>query len=469
MENIRNILCLEELRFNYEISTNVWNYEEHFILDTTNSIEKYPPFNIDVNKTQNKTQNTWDTFNWNTFQFEEQNPKQAQNKIIIKKKKSQNKKPSVSFNFVNQFIHNITSNEINSGNLENNDNTLNYEILPNIPDFLHQYHCFPVHFKSKHNNKYLLFSNDKEFCDHNGNAVSNGIFVFNFKKNIYQFYLNYPKDIIIANHNQLIDHDNNILYLFGGKYNQFVTLNINKKQWSVQNISAPKNIEKYAVYISHQINEIHLIIKNKHFILDVDTCTYLCVGELPGCFEELIYVKSLKKLMVFGGICYDQMDKVYFCNVHSKNQKEYKWELFPLTIPHKVDLFKPVLGFDHIIFLFFFDSFQQIFDIYCMDLLYSNLYKSLKLTPKQFFMVPHYFINDHYDRGVLYFISESQKQCLLKLSLVDIIPSELYLFYDQIYEPLIYGYCQQMNSKYKDLNISTNIKQLILRFYTIFI
>merc|ERR1719362_1316291 len=82
---------------------------------------------------------------------------------------------------------------------------------------------------------------------------------------------------------------------------------------------------------------------------------------------------------------FSKSDKIWVSDVSYGNQENYEWKLYPLKMPHIVSNLDhyDILLVEHLIFVFYFPK-GGYSDIWCLDLIEKNWYKSAHKIPECF-------------------------------------------------------------------------------------
>ena len=234
-------------------------------------------------------------------------------------------------------------------------------------------------------------------------------------------------------------------------------------------------------YIPSPINQLHVIVDGNHYVISNNIDEYhfaklVASNVAMAKPTKFVYNVETKILMAF-----QAGNEILLCNIYDQNQQKYDWTKSKLKLKHNLpddgDYFGPILGWNQTLFIF---NLEQKF-IECTDL--KNPMNGHYVIDINQDVVFEYVIKDkdndihllqlnsddhiHYshDRKPSFY----KKSYHCKVSLIDLVPMEIIRMNQKDYEPLIVGYCKQCE-KYERLPfIPMYLKQLILKFYPIFI
>ena len=176
--------------------------------------------------------------------------------------------------------------------------------------------------------------------------------------------------------------------------------------------------------------------------------------------SELIYVPFQEKLIALR--IADFCIEIWECKLNASNQNDLQWNKNGIVTKikeyHSVGIIDVILGFENILFMFYFDVHYNL-EIWCYHLLHQKSYESKHKVSKM--MKPDsviYVVKDSNNNAhILDFVSGKH----IKIDLFELIPNELIKAHEAFYEPLVMGYS-------KKTNLPVVLKKLILKFYPLY-
>ena len=269
---------------------------------------------------------------------------------------------------------------------------------------------------------------------------------------------------------------------------EWITFNMDSKEWNKlyieEEMEDPPSFTIKFKYIPSPIDQLHVIRNGDHYVIsnDIDTEDFaklvepnIGIGrEHPlGDYVDtkLIYNDQTKMLMAF-----QEGNEILLCDIHDKDQSEYNWRKSRITLknglPREGHHFEPILGWNQILFIF--DLEQRIIE--CIDLNHpqngqyvnhineDTVFEFVIKDKNNDIHLLQLNGNDRRDHALIH-----KKSYHSKVSLFDLIPLEVLKMNQKDYNPLIIGYCKECERDKRLPFIPMYLKQLILKFYPIFI
>eukprot|EP01084_Bolivina_argentea_P292657 503168_1 len=309
-----------------------------------------------------------------------------------------------------------------------------------------------------------------------------GIYKYNLHSNELLSIYKYNKDSRFESHGHCIDPINNTMYLSSKHINQLTifTLHDNKMKYLPATANAMGNtafmrpvyipLPTHQIYIlQHDCNSMYTkrcLLKHdctKQYKYNIETKS---ITTLKHCsldinrHPKVIYIPFLQKLFIFGS----NMNKtILHCNVNN-----FEWVKYNLTMPfevHDVD-YDILLGFENVLFVFYFDG-KHNGAVYALDLFFNKWYKSNHYLPHQqtcFQQCNMYVVKNKYDAHLLDFDQSKH----FKVSLFDLMPTELVMVHRKYYNKLIMGYLRERENQSLIPIMPHVLKVLILNFFQMF-
>eukprot|EP01084_Bolivina_argentea_P265113 449260_1 len=246
-----------------------------------------------------------------------------------------------------------------------------FKPLPKLPLQFVPYMPKPL-FYPKHSNTIIISTETED--------TNPGIFKYNMDNNNLEKLQTYGDLIGYTEcHQQFVDYNNNILHILPGN-GEHITMDLKTKTMDNEaetfwgcNVDLPKCVE----ISSMKEDDIHIVINfENHFKFDCKSDDFIRVNSANDklnqiCDPKLLYVEAKEQIMILGG---RGNDNIYCCNIN----KPYEWKLINnIKMPHilESETFYDVLLFGDIIMVFYFENKNDLYDIWCMDLLYYKWYK----------------------------------------------------------------------------------------------
>ena len=166
--------------------------------------------------------------------------------------------------------------------------------------------------------------------------ISDGLYKFNTTQNQWSLFVNYPQDFDSTYHTSCYDPNNQILYIYN--YEKSLTI-IDIKTKSFKIIKdlihcGVRSISFFSFYdcslhlLLGSGNSIHWKWNNKQSLFNQIYDFKIYNGGMYGF--GLIYIKSLQKILLFGGFNeYLSRDNIFSCDIMG----DHKWEKLKLKLP----------------------------------------------------------------------------------------------------------------------------------------
>eukprot|EP01084_Bolivina_argentea_P043043 79331_1 len=122
-----------------------------------------------------------------------------------------------------------------------------------------------------------------------------------------------------------------------------------------------------------------------------------------------------------------------------------------------------VLLYDDIIFVLYFSD-KNDNEIWCLDLLHKEWFKSKYNVPKGVHRNSHVIKNNNNDIHILDFHTQNN----FSINMYDLLPNDLIKLRRKEYEVLIIGYIRQKENELMFQNMPLVLKQLILLYFPLF-
>ena len=281
-----------------------------------------------------------------------------------------------------------------------------------------------------------------------------------------------------------IDEEENIIYINESCDNKHFPriFNINTKQWTIHMNDQYQHLYKQNFYfIPSPINKLHITCTD-HFEYDntthklnkLDNDTSLlkmrkCMYPLPSINENpsrFLYRKSCRQLIRFDAE--HRGNNMLVSTIYEVGHAS-DWTKYPTKlprIPNGYRSFDVLLAWDQIIFWLDYEETPK-WSISCLDLNHnSKWYKSTVKIPK--FEYQPCSVKDN-DNNIHLITFQNKKNAHYKGSLFNILPPEILELNKIQYNPLIIGYIKQFEKTDRMTFIPIYLKQLIAKFYPIFI
>ena len=280
-------------------------------------------------------------------------------------------------------------------------------------------------------------------------------------------------------HGCFINRQTKTLFVFGGFYKSLVAYPLdldNKQMRYIEDDNALCKCETWPIscYVESR-NELHVIHNSEHLVFQIhNKCIDLIkTNKLPGIdAPKLLHIPARDELIIFGS-----NDSKDILSLKLGNNDDVKWtineDINLFVSPTNSTHFDVVLGFENIVFVFYFwedvdvDGFAS-WDIWCYHLLNNQRFRSKFEVPDIDFGFTgnkrqSFAIKDKDDYvHIVDFIS----QIHIKVDLYKLIPDELRKSHCDFYEPLIMGYFREIEHDKKDIvPLPLVLKTLIVQFY----
>lgn len=299
--------------------------------------------------------------------------------------------------------------------------------------------------------------------------VVKGIYRINLETNESECLYEYDEWFRPNYHSHFIDSINKMIYIFGGDFQVFGSLNLNTKCMKIlskQNVLA--NEKRTSLITIPSINQIHIFSDFNHYryeinkkIVDVHDKflnAKLTTDNIMKGDAKLIY-DSMRSQLIICGSHHNQ--EIWTCSFDAKSV-QFKWNLMSIKMPFQVDCaeYDVILGFKNCIFVFYFPD-SGFNDIYVIDLIKNELYISD-------YCVPSYIdspFNIHVIKnGNHAHILDTYDGCNVKVDLYDIIPHQMIQSHRNYHKPLVVGYLKKEEKELNIQYIPIPLKMLILTF-----
>ena len=301
-----------------------------------------------------------------------------------------------------------------------------------------------------------------------GAEANKGIFRFNINKNkMHRIYKYDDFDEISMVQGQFIDPKNEILYLLSNGHSSFIPFNLNKKEIESFKSNHVK-INGYlssTIYLPSPMEQIHFSDGDgNHFRYSIKYKTIqqsLSLSKLEG--RQFLYVPSKGQLMNFG------KNKILNCFIdHQRcSQNHYFWRINKLKMPYDISSmfelinFNVLLGFENIIFLFYFPS-TGCKQIYCLDLLNMKWVKTKYVIPNCITSPFNIFVFKIGDNvHLIDFFSKYH----FKIDLYDLTPFQVIKSHRKYYKSFILDYLRNKQRKNGLIPLPFALKILIVQYF----
>ena len=314
-----------------------------------------------------------------------------------------------------------------------------FQKLQDLPSYFFGYIPKPSVCQNNEGDDCILIASDWE----EDNA---GIYRYQFKTNELNLIHKYDGNLLKPEyHEQFINKENHILYIFGGSKKSFGAFNLKTKSMEYNSPNTLSRIGRYpsTTFIPSPVNQIHAYSHPNYLKYQINDQNIIKVNasELINNIKrpKLLYIPSKKQLMIFGA---HNNDKIWHCDIEQdSNQNDYHWKLNKLKMSHSVDFdeYNVVLGFENVIFTFYF-PFSDHSYIYCFDLLNHQWFKSKYKVPECINSVRNmYVIKIGNNAHILDFEGKHH----FKVDFNDLVPNELIKSQREYFKALILGYMKK--------------------------
>lgn len=225
--------------------------------------------------------------------------------------------------------------------------------------------------------------------------------MYNLKELKLKYLCAFPDKVWPKSMGMAIDTQHPKLHLFGGKglFGQWLILNIKTGFWDVRKDLTDKHGMPFMFHTENPKcivieKSLHVYSKGRFMRYSKRKHSFI---ELPGIkgydvknVQFMFYVKSQRRIYVFGGYNDNPVSRTYFDDIwyceHSESFHEYKWYRYKLQLPYHMELgdedgsnplttkYNACLGFNNILFLFY----HQKNEVWCIDLEKAKRYKCNK-------------------------------------------------------------------------------------------
>jgi len=309
------------------------------------------------------------------------------------------------------------------------------------------------------NKNYIIIS-----ANCNEKKTTPAIFKYNLVTKESQIIYKYNQTFKPSYHGQFINTLNNTLILYGGISHIFKIFDLNTnqiKQINDKNIISKCGCNTQNTFIPSPMNEIHTLdykcnhykfnITNKETI-KMETNSQLKLDNIK--YPKLLYIKSHKKLYVFGS---HANNKIFSYNNN-------KWNINKLHMPYWETwyYFDILNGFDNILVVFYFKKKQ----IFILNLLNMKWYKSQYYIPDDFkcSYMNCYVMKMNNNIHIIDFKNNIHS----KVNIFDIIPRDIIIYYRKHFQVLIMGYLRENENKFSLQSIPHVLKILMLNYFPLF-
>eukprot|EP01084_Bolivina_argentea_P202111 345381_1 len=351
-------------------------------------------------------------------------------------------------------------------------------------------HAPPIHYNSPDKNtEHIIITPQYQ---------NESIYIYNIHNDTFSQKFRYPSNFKPTDHINALNTHSNELYVLGGFFSIFGSVNLKTEKWNIQFYDGTKakdieikqqlNINDYNLCFPYFINktELHVFHRGKHLMYDTNYNKFIMLSSNNHSFTQygkLLYVKHLSsKLMLFGGdnpikirknanknkmITSQQQLNIYFLDTKNRSFTEYTWELFDIKLKNALDyeLCHIVLVYDYIVILF--DLERNI--INCLDLLLTKQWYLSELEFPSFYcgLKSVYTVVDN--KNYIHFIrcktSMGRDGFHIKVSAKQCIPMKLVEIYEKYYEKLVIGY---IKSRVQHV-IPIPLRKIIFRYFPRFL
>ena len=312
-----------------------------------------------------------------------------------------------------------------------------------------------------------------------------GIYRYHIKNNTMSPIYQYHNDFNPMVQGIFVDPKRHILHILSGAHSKFIHFNLltNKLEIENQNDNHKENESatngdsgdfdinghiSSTIYLSKPMNQIHFAdingnhlrysIKHQRLQQSKNKCN------LEG--RQFIYIPSQSKLYNFG------LTKILTCFIdkNRNTQNHYFWRELDdekLRMPFKVSSifelinFNVILGFDNILFLFYFPT-TGCKQIYCLDLLNMKWIKTNYFVPKQIQSPFNIFVFKYgNDAHLIDFFNKYH----FTIDLFKIIPNEVIKTHRKHYKRLVMDYIKNMERSKHLYPLPFALRTLILNMY----
>eukprot|EP01084_Bolivina_argentea_P240191 403582_1 len=352
--------------------------------------------------------------------------------------------------------------------------------LTSSSDIAHGY-CLPIYYKSPTDNKeYILIS--ARFDD-------SYVYLYDIKCDCWIKKWKYPNQFKPKFHAAVLNEQTNTLYIFGGHFNVFGTLNLTTGIWNIKcygteqddekEIAKQHNIQYYLSFNSTFINNtIHVYHKGEYLTYNHDTQQFISTCVIAKTAHEkkweenkIVHITApYSKLLLIGGEYYnigdgDNTSKNIWClDMETVNMRPKLLDV-KLVEGMKYYRYIPIIGFGSILFIFRVGYDQ---DIMCLDTMISHKWyksnvKMIKFSSFSFAVKTannnvHFLKCDDILHDAYHF----------KISLYDVVPCELRKLYEIHYEQLVSGYIRLNIEELCAMLIPNSLKDLVAQYYSCF-
>ena len=308
--------------------------------------------------------------------------------------------------------------------------------------------------------------------------IRKGIFRYSLKRNkmtpIYQYHHDFKPMV----QGIFIDPKHDILYILSATNSKFIPFNLITNQIEINqsndddqltiNNNSDFDINGHissTIYLSSPINQIHFVdINGNHLRYSIEhkliqQSKIKC--NLKG--RQFLYIPSQSKLYNFG------LSKILTCYIDDSrdSQNHYFWRESQLKMPFKVSSifelinFSTILGFDNVLFLFYFPT-TGCKHIYCLDLLNMKWIKTKYCVPTQIQSPFNVFVFKYgNDAHLIDFFNKYH----FKINLYKIIPNEVIQTHREYHRASIMNYIRNTERKNALYPLPFALKTLIVNMF----
>eukprot|EP01084_Bolivina_argentea_P105681 189261_1 len=349
--------------------------------------------------------------------------------------------------------------------------------------------CIPLPIPSQK----VVISNNQSKCIYNASdesillialntnvSGSKSIYKYDIMRNAWSTFGHYTS--LTSSINSItINHEQSLLYIFGTGFNNYCpildTFDIHKQRLkSSKKVDCMKccNVfDPHLCCVPSPLNELHLLstinFQNaSHFRVDGNSVITTLCSRLEFEAVFVTFCKETKQL-----IAINNFGSIYLCNLDiDVNRSLYEWNPLQIGIDIEIDACFAFLAYDHFLFMFVLVynecEERQMYEIWFVDLVEHKVFKSHKKAPELLFEYSFLGTMDVRNNALHIVIGDDDESMQhFKLCLVDIIPQQMFEFYQQKYhKKVVFGYIEQMTLS---SSIPVDIMHLLLAFYPPFL
>ena len=142
------------------------------------------------------------------------------------------------------------------------------------------------------------------------------------------------------------------------------------------------------------------------------------------------------------------------------DEKDNGWERLSVKLPCKSKSYHVIYAFDHIVVVLYFDDKYK--EIWCLELNTLKWFKShlkipMEIDPDDYVVTDDCYVHcfEYNDRSAYH----------IRMDLLDMIPPQLFDFYVNYFNIIIFGFVRLNMEKPFECHVSQDLKQLISKYY----